>query len=105
MSVLSVKNLQEVQVGKNIIRTPSVQITDPTNTTTYIADGEIVILNSSGAIYDSATMSYSSSPWIQLVQRSNNNLIVSNKIYGNKLFTYTGQGADAQGTVLPVHLM
>lgn len=104
MSVLSVKNLQEVQVGKNIGRTANVQITDPTNATTYIADGEIVVLNSSGAIYDSATMSYSTSPWIQLVQRSGSNLIVSNKIYGNKLFTYTGQGADAQGTEQITHI-
>ena len=103
MSVLSVKNLQEVLVGKGIVRTPSVQITDPTNTTTYIADGEIVALNSTGQILTSA-MTYSSSPWIQLVQRSGNNLIVSNKIYGNKLFTYTGQGADAQGTEQISHI-
>jgi hypothetical protein len=104
MSVLSVKNLQEVLVGKNIGRTASVQITDPTNTTTYIADGEIVVLNSAGAIYDSATMSYSTSPYIQIAQRSGNNVIVSNKIYGNKLFTYTGQGADAQGTEQITHI-
>lgn len=103
MSVLSVKNLQEVQVGKNIGRTASVQITDPTNATTYIADGEIVALNSTGQILTSA-MTYSTSPWIQLVQRSGNNLIVSNKIYGNKLFTYTGQGADAQGTEQITHI-
>jgi len=104
MSVLSVKNLQEVLVGKNIGRTASVQITDPTNATTYIADGEIVVLNSAGAIYDSATMSYSTSPYIQIAQRSGNNVIVSNKIYGNKLFTYTGQGADAQGTEQITHI-
>lgn len=104
MSVLSVKNLQEVLVGKNIGRTANVQITDPTNATTYIADGEIVVLNSSGAIYNSGTMSYSTSPWIQIAQRSGNNVIVSNKIYGNKLFTYTGQGADAQGTEQITHI-
>jgi hypothetical protein len=103
MSVLSVKNLQEVLVGKNIGRTATVQITDPTNTTTYIADGEIVALNSTGQILTSA-MTYSTSPWIQLVQRSGTNLIVSNKIYGNKLFTYTGQGADAQGTEQITHI-
>ncbi len=97
MSVLSVKNLQEVFVGKNIDRTPNVQITDPTNTTTYIADGEIVVLNSSGQIYNTGTMSYSTSPYIQIAQRSNNNVIVSNKIYGNKLFTYTGQGNITPG--------
>jgi hypothetical protein len=104
MSVLSVKNLQEVEVGKNIGRTASVQITDPTNATTYIADGEIVVLNSSGAIYDSATMSYATSPWIQIVQRSGNELIYSSKIYGNKVISYTGQGADAQGTEQITHI-
>lgn len=98
MSVLSVKNLQEVLVGKDVNRTPNVQITDPTNATTYIADGEIVVLNSSGAIYDTGTMSYSTSPYIQIAQRSGNNVIVSNKIYGNKLFTYTGTAPGAQGT-------
>lgn len=104
MSVLSVKNLQEVLVGKTGVgRTPNVQITDPTNATTYIADGEIVALNSTGQILTSA-MTYSTSPWIQLVQRSGNNLIVSNKIYGNKLFTYTGQGTDTQGAEQITHI-
>lgn len=103
MSVLSVKNLQEVLVGKNIGRTASVQITDPA-ATGYIADGEIVVLNSSGQIYDSATMSYSTSPYIRIAQRSGNNVIITNKIYGNKLFTYTGQGADAQGTEQITHI-
>ena len=103
MSVLSVKNLQEVLVGKNISRTASVQITDPTNTTTYIADGEIVALNSAGQILTTA-MTYSTSPYIQIAQRSGNNVIVSNKIYGNKLFTYTGTGTDAQGTEQITHI-
>jgi len=103
MSVLSVKNLQEVLVGKNISRTPNVQITDPTNTTTYIADGEIVALNSAGQILTTA-MTYSTSPYIQIAQRSGNNVIVSNKIYGNKLFTYTGTGTDAQGTEQITHI-
>ena len=104
MSVLSVKNLQEVLVGKDVIRTPNVQITDPTNTTTYIADGEIVVLDSSGAIYNSGTMSYSTSPYIQIAQRSGNNVIVTNKIYGNKLFTYTGTAPGAQGSEQITHI-
>jgi len=104
MSVLSVKNLQEVLVGKDVARTPNVQITDPTNATTYIADGEIVVLNSSGAIYNTGTMSYSTSPYIQIAQRSGNNVIVTNKIYGNKLFTYTGTAPGAQGTEQITHI-
>lgn len=105
MSVLSVKNLQEVLVGKDVARTTNVQITDPTNALTYIADGEIVALDSAGQILTSA-MTYSTSPYIQIAQRSGNNVIVSNKIYGNKLFTYTGVGnlSLAQGTEQITHI-
>lgn len=102
MSVLSVKNLQEVFVGKNVARAAT-QITDP-SAAGYIADGEIVILNSAGAVYDASTMSYSTSPWIQIAQRSGNNVIISNKIYGNKLVSYTGDSAAAQGTEQITHI-
>ena len=105
MSVLSVKNLQEVFVAKDIARTGSAQITDPT-ATGYIADGEVVVLNSTGAVYDSATMSYTTSPYIQIAQRNGDNVIISNKIYGNKLFTYTGtnNAATAQGAEQITHI-
>lgn len=104
MSVLSVKNLQEVLVGKDIARTTNVQITDPTDATTYIAEGEIVVLDSAGAIYDSGTMSYTTSPWIQIAQRSGNTVTVSNKIYGNKLFTYAGTAPGVLGTEQITHI-
>lgn len=105
MSVLSVKNLQEVFVAKDIARTASAQITDPT-ATGYIADGEVVVLNSTGAVYNSATMSYTTSPWIQIAQRNGDNVIISNKIYGNKLFTYTGvnNASLAQGAEQITHI-
>lgn len=104
MSVLSVKNLQEVVVGKQIGRTASVQITNPA-ATGYIADGEIVALNSSGQILTTA-MTYATSPWIQIVQRSGNELIYSSKIYGNKVISYTGSNnlASAQGTEQITHI-
>lgn len=90
MSVLSVKNLQEVVVGKNIARAAT-QITNPA-AAGYIADGEIVVLTSTGAIYDSAVAAHAwpTNPWIQVVQRSGNELIYSAKIQGDKVLSYTG---------------
>lgn len=93
MSVLSVRNNQTVQIGKNINRTGSVQITDP-NASAYIADGEIVVLNSSGAIATTST-AYPASPFIQTVQRSGANLIYSDRIYGDKVTMYRGKASSA----------
>ena len=90
MSVLSVKNLQETFIGKNIARTANAQVTDATITSTYIADGEVLLLNSSGTAYASGD-SYSSSPWVQLVGRNGDNLVFSSKIYGNKVTSYLGR--------------
>ena len=87
MSVLSVRNLQETFVGRPIARTSSVQITDPT-AAAYIADGEVVVVNSAGA--PTASTTYAASPFIQIVQRNGDNLIWSSKIYGNKVNTYKG---------------
>jgi len=97
MSVLSVKNLQETFIGKNITRTASVQITSP-DASAYIADGEVVVLNSTGApMTTGTTNTYAASPWIQLVQRNGNNLVFSSKIYGNKVTNYLGRvGAQGQ---------
>lgn len=93
MSVLSTRNLQTVMIGKSIGRTGSVQISDP-NASAYIADGEIVVLNSSGAIATTST-AYPASPFIQLVQRSGSNLLYSNRIYGDKVTRYAGKASSA----------
>jgi hypothetical protein len=93
MSVLSVRNNQTVQIGKNIGRTASVQISDP-NASAYIADGEIVVLNSSGAVATTST-AYPASPFIQTVQRSGSNLIFSDRIYGDKVTLYRGKASSA----------
>jgi hypothetical protein len=97
MSVLSVQNLQETLVGKNIARTANVQITDP-SASAYIADGEVVVLNSTGApMTTSTTNTYAASPWIQIVQRNGDNLVFSGKISGDKVTAYRGKaGATGQ---------
>ena len=103
MSVLSVKNIQETFIGKAIARTASVQVTSP-DAAAYIADGEVVVLTSTGAPALSASLpTYATSPWIQLVQRNGNNLVYSSKIYGNKVTNYLGR-AGAQGTEQIYHI-
>lgn len=105
MSVLSVQNIQETIVGGNVSRTGSAQVTNP-NGTGYIVDGEVVVVNSSGVVYDAgagAAMSYATSPFIQIVQRNGDNLIWSSKIYGDKVTGYRGV-AGAQGQEQIYHI-
>jgi len=87
MSVLSVQNIQETLVGKSIPRTNT---TNPS----AIADGEIVLVNSSGALYVAAD-SYATSPWVQLVQRNGDNFIWSTKIFGNRITRVTEKAQSA----------
>jgi len=89
MSVLSVQNIQETFVGKNISRAAT-QVLNP-NASGYIADGEIVVVNSAGAVYDASSMSNLTSPSIQIVQRNGDNLVWSSKLNYNKLVAYRGK--------------
>jgi hypothetical protein len=94
MSVLSVKNIQETFIGKAISRTASLQITSP-DAASYIADGEVAVLNSTGVPMTTATTNtYAASPYIQIVQRNGNNLVFSSKVYGNKVTSYAGRAAS-----------
>lgn len=96
MSVLSVSNLQETFIGKSIARTANAQVTDPTNSTTYIADGEVVVVDGNLNVYNTGTMAYgptltsTTTPWIQVVQRNGDNLVWSNRIIGTKTTGYRG---------------
>ena len=101
MSVLSVNNLQETFIGKSISRTTNAQVTDPTNSTTYIADGEVVVIDGNLNVYNTGSMAYgptltsSTTPWIQVVQRNGDNLVWSNKIWGVRTTGYRGVGYTA----------
>jgi len=90
MSVISVNNNQYVYIGKSIARTGSAQVQNP-NATGYIADGEVVVLASDQSVYDSSADSFSSSPWIQIAQRSGNEILYSPRIYGKYLIAYNGK--------------
>ena len=66
---MDVRNIKQVFIGNNISRTSSVQITDPNNTTTYIAKGEIVIVGPNNAVLTSST-AIKSVEYIRVVQRA-----------------------------------
>lgn len=90
MSVSSVKNNQYVYIGKAIARTASAQVQNP-SATGYIADGEVVVLASDQSVYDSSADSFSSSPWVQVAQRSGNDILYSPRIYGQYVTAYNGK--------------
>jgi hypothetical protein len=87
------KNTINILIGKNIARTGSVQITDPSATSTYIADGEVVVLDENDT--PAAAPTITTSRYIKLVQRSGNELVFSARIDGNNVFRYTGKAYDA----------
>ncbi len=89
MSVLSVQNIQETFVGKNISRSAT-QVINP-NAAGYPVDGEVVVVNNQGVVYDASSMSNITSPWIQIVQRNGDNLVWSSKINYSKLVAYRGK--------------
>lgn len=97
MSVTSVKNVLQVMIGKSIAATgASVQLTSPT-ASNYIADGEIVALNSAGT-YLTPGSTISDTEFIRLAFRSGDFIQYSNKIYGKSTTKFTGvdgsQGQD-----------
>ena len=95
-SGMNAKNAFDVLIGKSISRTTNVQITDPSASSTYIADGEIVVLDyNDQPLTPGATIS--DSPFIRIVQRSGSNLRYSMRIDGLHVNEYKGiSGANGQ---------
>lgn len=87
------KNTINTLIGKDIARTSSVQITDPSATSTYIADGEVLILDENDTPVTAPTLS--TSRYIKLVQRSGDQLVFSARIDGANVFRYTGKTYSA----------
>ena len=85
-------------IGNDIARTASVVINDR-SATAYLADGEIVVLNSTDGIL-AAGSTISDSPFIRIVQRdggtaSSSELISSLKIDGRNVVSFTGRSFAA----------
>lgn len=89
MSVQSQQNVMNVLVGSNptCIAIASVQITDPSTTSTYIADGQVIMLNHLDAPMQVASANVGDSPYVRFVQRSGTNLNFSPRIKGTDINT------------------
>ena len=96
MSSLTTRNIQEVLILKNLARTASVQINDPQGAN-YIADGESVVLTNTGAIATTSAV-YPAVPFLQVVQRSGSELIVTSRIPGDKVTSYKGVAKGSAAT-------
>lgn len=84
-------NTLKILIGKDIARTSSVQVTDPATGATYIADGEILILDKNHAPL-TAGDDVLDSPKITIVQGRGgvNGLKFSNEIDGSNLISVKG---------------
>lgn len=93
MSVQTQNNVINVLVGANPspISTATVQITDPSATSTYIADGQVVILNHLGVPMQPANANIGDTPYIQFVQRSGTELHFSARIKGTEITNAKGK--------------
>lgn len=91
--MFQVNNSLTALIGKSISRTASVQILDPTATSTYIASGEVLVIDSTGAPL-TAGKTIADSSYIQIVQGdgASNPLVFSPKIDGNNVVVYKGVG-------------
>lgn len=88
-----------VLIGLDIARTANVQVNDRGNATTYIADGEIVVLGSDDAVLPAGS-TYADSKNIKIVQRSGattstSELLRTMVINGANVTSYTGQSYQA----------
>jgi len=105
MSVQTQKNVMNVMVGKEIaaggsaIAVSSLQITDPTASSTYLEDGSIVALGmgASGEVIlpASSTNTIANYPSIRLVQRVGNLLNFSPTIVGTDVTAFRGKDGSA----------
>ena len=81
-------NSINVLIGKSISRTASVNVLDP-NHASYLADGEIVVLDENDTPLTAGT-TYNNSKFIRIVQRSGTNLVRSARIDGANVLSFKG---------------
>lgn len=107
------KRVNKVLIGKDIARTLTVQITDPTTTATYIAEGEVVVLDkdknllaAGSTVSDTDTIYIAvgtddtydyTKPDGTLVENARK-LDISGPVKANGIVTYKGVEADSAAT-------
>lgn len=91
--MFSFKNSANILIGKSVPRTANVQYTDPSATSTYIADGEIVVLNGDTGAPLVAGTTISTCRSIKVVQGRNNSeqpLVFSARMSGLNISSFDG---------------
>lgn len=85
-----------VFIGKSISRTASVQVYDPANTTTFLANGEVVVVGADGNVL-TAGQTVADSEFIRIAQGRGTSAdsIISNKIFGADVTHYKGVSYQA----------
>lgn len=95
MRLMTQKSVMNLLIGKNIARTSSVQITDPTNSTTYIADGEVVVCDASGTVLNTTTVLNKKSVFLVQGQGATKPLIWSDEIFLSGVRAFNGKAYTA----------
>lgn len=89
--MFSSKNTTQLLIGKDISRTSNVQITDEATASTFIKDGEILVLGENHDVLVSGSATVTDSPSITIVQGrgAGKGLKFSNKINGKDVIRAT----------------
>lgn len=85
-------NSFNLAIGKSISRTSSVQALDSSNATTFLANGEVLVVDKNGSALTPG-QTIADSEWIQIVQGRGtaNPAVFSNKIFGANVTSFTGR--------------
>ena len=92
------QNTEQLLIGKSISRTASVNVLD-VNNSSYLADGEVVVLDENDTPLVGGT-TYPTSRYIKIVQRSGatasgSQLVQSARIDGNNIISFRGLSYQA----------
>lgn len=99
-SVFKTDNIINTLIGKSISRTASAQAYDSTNSTTFLASGEILVLDNTG-VELTPGKTIADSDWIQIVQGRGTSVadgqyvVRSPRIFGKDLRSVTGKSYSA----------
>lgn len=99
-SVFKTDNIINVLIGKSVSRKANAQAYDSTNSTTFLAAGEILVLDNTG-VELTPGKTVADSDWIQVVQGRGTSVtdgqytVLSPRIYGKDLISVTGKGYSA----------
>ena len=92
--MINQNSVMNLLIGKKLSRTGSAQITD-TSAASYIADGEIVVVDASGTVLDTTTVLNKRSVFLVQGQGATKQPIWSDEIFKDSVTQFKGQAYDA----------